>query len=112
MDIKEVVKVLKGMKEYYTDENNVGNGMMFDSYDVQAVDIAIKELESKSVKGYTHQNVDRELFKEIMTNAEKMRAFVHLQSAITNFIAIIGDIDIQVDLQPKKEDKNNETNNS
>lgn len=65
----------------------------------------IKELESKSVKGYTHQYVDRELFKEILTDAEKMRAFVHLQSSITNFIAIVGDIDIQVDLQPKRRSK-------
>lgn len=111
MRINEAVDVLKSMKEYYNNDENIGNGFIFDLRDNEAIDKAIKVLEQKGLKGYTHQNVDRELFKEIMTDAEKMRAFVHLQSAITNFIAIIGDIDIQIDLQPKG-GQNNERSDS
>lgn len=92
MNKKEALQELKDFK------NKSWDGMP-----EEVIDIAIEALEHDILKGCTHQKVDREIFKEIMTDAEKMRAFVHLQSAITNFIAIIGDIDIQIDLQPKKE---------
>lgn len=104
MTIKETIRVLKIIKDYYTDEENVGNGMMFDSDEVEAVDIAIKKLEQQQEKGYTHQKLERNLFKEIMTNADKMCAFVQLQRGIHNFIEVMEGIDIHVDIQTKEGD--------
>lgn len=93
MNKKEALQELKDFK------NKSWDGMP-----EEVIDIAIEALEHDILKGYTHQKVDRPLYKEIMTDAEKMRAFVQLQSSIKNFIAIVGDIDMKVDIQTKKED--------
>jgi len=103
MTIKETVRVLKSIKEYYNNSDNIGNCMMFDLDDNEAIDKAIKVLEQQEVKGYSHQNLDRDLFKEIMTNDDKMCAFVQLQRGIHNFIEVMKDIDIKVDVQTKRE---------
>ena len=102
MTIKETIEILKNMKSYYNDrEHKIYEGFEVD--DNEAIDKAIKILEQQEVKGYSHQNLDRNLFKEIMTNADKMCAFVQLQRGIHNFIEVMKDIDIKVDVQTKKE---------
>lgn len=98
----EAIEILKNMKKYYNNEG-IDNYYRFELDDNEAIDKAIKVLEQTEVKGYSHQNLDRDLFKEIMTNADKMCAFVQLQRGIHNFIEVMKDIDIQVDVQTKRE---------
>jgi len=101
MTIKEAIKILKNMKSYYNDrKHEIYEGFELD--DNEAIDKAIKVLEQQEVKGYLHQNLDCDLFKEIMTNADKMCAFVQLQRGICDFIKVMEDIDINVDVQTKK----------
>lgn len=103
MTTKETIKILKNMKDYYNNaELDKYDGFELD--DNEAIDKAIKLLEQTEVKGYVHQKLDRDLFKEIMTKADKMCAFVQLQRGIHNFIEVMEDIDIQVDIQTKRGD--------
>lgn len=60
-----------------------------------------KPLDQDTPKGYTHQRVDRQLMKEIMTDANKCKAYAQLQKAVQNFTVIIGDIDMHIDIQTK-----------
>lgn len=103
MTIKDTVRVLKAMKEYYNNVDNVGNCALFDLDDNEAIDKAIKLLEQKDEIGRTHQKLDRNLFKEIMSNADKMCAFVQMQRGIHDFIEVMEDIDIKVDVQSRRE---------
>lgn len=101
MTNKETIRVLKDMKEYYNNkELDKYDGFELD--DNEAIDKAIKLFEQKEVKGYSHQKLDRNLFKEIMSNADKMCAFVQMQRGIHNFIEVMDDIDIQVDVQSRR----------
>lgn len=101
MTNKEAVSVLHIMKRFYTD-TELDKNFRFDSMESEAIDIAIKELKQNSERGYTHQKVERDVLKELMTDPDKCRLFVQLQKSIHNFIFIMGDIDIQIDIQTKK----------
>lgn len=100
LTIKESTEILKRMKDYYNNEEH-DKYYGFNSDDNEAIDKAIRLLEQEET-GYTHQKVERNIFKEIMLNADKMCAFVQLQRGIHNFIEVMKDIDIQVDIQTKK----------
>lgn len=100
MTNKDAICVLKNMKNYY---NDVDTYYGFDSDENEAIDMAIKGLEQNSVLGYSHQKLNRNLFKEIMSNADKMCAFVQMQRGIHNFIEVMKDIDIKVDVQSRRE---------
>ena len=102
MTIKEAVRVLKGMKDYYNDVENIGNGMIFDLDDNEAIDKAIKLLEQNE-KGYVHQQIERNIQYEILEDSKKARAFAQLTISIQNFINAMGGINIQVDIQTTKE---------
>ena len=102
MTIKDAVRVLKGMKDYYNDVENIGDGMIFDLDDNEAIDKAIKILEQKE-KGYMCQQIERNIQYEILEDTNKARAFAQLTISIQNFINAMGGIDIQVEIQARKE---------
>lgn len=102
MTIKNAIRVLKDMKKYYNNVENIGNGLIFDLRDNEAIDKAIKILEQKE-KGKMCQQIERNIQYEILEDSEKARAFAQLTISIQNFIIAMGDIDIHLDVQTKKE---------
>lgn len=53
--------------------------------------------------GKMHQSVERNIQYEILEDINKARAFVRLTKSIQNFILVMGDIDIHLDIKTKKE---------
>lgn len=47
-------------------------------------------------------NIERNLLKELMSNADKMHAFVRLESSMRNFIDVMEDVKLKIDIITKK----------
>lgn len=56
------------------------------------------------------EEMKRNLLKELMSDANKMHAYVRLESAMKNFIEVMGDIKIYIDIQTKKDGDTNVNN--
>lgn len=48
-------------------------------------------------------NIERNLLKKLMSNRDKMHAFVRLESSMHNFIDVMGDVKLKIDISTKKE---------